>query len=247
MELLQLLQFPELNLYARRFENGAKVAAKEHGINIVIDVFRASNTILELLKCGAEVIPVATVEDAMNPRFDDFVRVGEDDGEKLEHFDFDNSPVFVHDNSSLFSGKKVVIRTTNGTRGIVASKGSTKTIVGTFQNFSAVVKFCYIQLQGGNPISFISMGSHEEARIEDDYCAIMFVIKILEELGRYDLIDQINDEKINPWLENWKAQIIEAREVPEKMNDYKFSLQLDTTLIIPVYNPSTGFLDVLEY
>ncbi|MHA2503371.1 MAG: 2-phosphosulfolactate phosphatase [Candidatus Kariarchaeaceae archaeon] len=238
---MELLAYPELGLYARQFEQGARAAADQGGITVVIDVFRASNTLLELAEGGAQITPVMTVEEARGPAYADHVRVGEQSGVQLDDFDFDNSPVTIYANRASFAGKKVVVRTTNGTRGILAAVGSSQIIVGSFRNFSAVVDHV---LEAERPVSFIGMGTLEMSRIEDAYCAQMFVISLLEKMQQTEEVEQLTTQGRNPFARDWRQEIMDERsDNPYVLEDYRFSLQLDESRIVPVYNQNTGILE----
>jgi len=240
-----LLEFDDLQLYARQFEVGAHAAAALEGITVVIDVFRASNTMLELLNAGASVQPVTTVREALEVD-GSVIRVGEDEGEIVANFEFDNSPVEIHQHADEFQDRHVVIRTTNGTRGILAATGSDEIIVGTFRNLTAVAKYCADKIRQNRPVNFVAMGTLEKFRIEDAYCAKMFVIKVLELLGETDRIAQLSQQGDNHWLAEWRSEIMEIRgDNPAKYEDYLFSLETDTTDIIPRYNQDNGFLELI--
>jgi 2-phosphosulfolactate phosphatase len=67
-------------------------------IVVVIDVLRASSTIVTALMNGAKaVIPVADMGEAskisMNVDSDNYLLCGEKDGEKIEGYDLGNSPL----------------------------------------------------------------------------------------------------------------------------------------------------------
>ena len=65
-----------LPISCRQFEEGVKESANEQGITVIVDNFRASNTILALLDVNAEVVPVETTEEAT--KHDGFIKMGED-------------------------------------------------------------------------------------------------------------------------------------------------------------------------
>ena len=94
---------------------------------VVIDVLRASTTIVEALKNGAkDVIPVATVEFAMKISGGMFggqtLLCGERNTKKIEGFALGNSPLEYK--KEIVSGKSIVFYSTNGTRAIVKAKFS---------------------------------------------------------------------------------------------------------------------------
>ena len=142
------------DLYIENFASGAQISAKRDGLNIIIDTFRASNTILALLNHVDEVIPVSTVKEALD--IDADIRVGEVRGKLPEGFDVDNSPTTIEKLGKQLVGKKVVLRSTNGTQGLLQSQGARVTIVASPRNLTATVDFAS-QFQG--EVNLVAMGS----------------------------------------------------------------------------------------
>ena len=92
-------------------------------IAVVMDIFRASNTILSILASGAEyVIPkTANTEDevkAIRAEYPDHVFFGEHRGIKFDNADYDNSPSKATELD--LTGKKVIIASSMGTKAVVA-------------------------------------------------------------------------------------------------------------------------------
>lgn len=238
-----LFTFDDLQIYGRQFQIGAQASVEDQGISVIIDVFRASNTMLELMEAGAKVHPVTSVDEALDPKFNGYIKIGEDEGSVLSEFDYDNSPVAINQNAPDFKGQDVVIRTTNGTRGILSAVGSRKILVGTYRNMSAVIEVCIAYHKQGIPISFIGMGTLEQHRIEDEYCTKMFVIKMLEHLDEADKVQLITDNDDNPWVRQWRQEIMNIRgKNTSKLADYQFSLELNTTNIVPEFDPAENKL-----
>jgi phosphosulfolactate phosphohydrolase-like enzyme len=238
-----LLKHHKHPLSVRQFGDGATDAAKEKGISVIIDNFRASNTILILLEAGAMVRPVELVEEALT--YTDAIKVGEQKGKRHPLFDYDNSPAFFNKNRELVKDQNVVIRTVNGTRGIIKALGSEQILVGAFRNLSAIVKHCVDFVSQGIPVSFVAMGSKEISRIEDVYGAKMMFYKIVEMLDYSDPMLETSD---NPWNStDWVLDIIADRKISNKNKDDRLlALQLDKSIIIPIYNETTGKLEILD-
>ena len=90
------------------------------GIAIIIDVLRASTTIVTALEEGAAFVkPVADVDEARRLKHGDFSSCllgGERGGLQIAGFDLGNSPAeYTH---SVVAGRGVVMTTTNGTLAI---------------------------------------------------------------------------------------------------------------------------------
>jgi 2-phosphosulfolactate phosphatase len=230
----------KLPISCRQFEGGVIESASEQGITVIVDNFRASNTILALLDVNAEVVPVETTEEAV--RYDGFIKIGEEKRD-FSKFDYDNSPMFIVDNPDIFKNKSVVIRTTNGTRGIKHAIGSKEILIGSFRNLTRVVEYCKRQVKKGIPVSFIAMGSLDISRIEDVYGAKMMYYKLIEIVGSVDEIEREVNSDDNPWNRDWKSEIIEHRPVSGRDGpDRMYSMQLDASDILPKYSIETGKL-----
>jgi len=110
------------------------------GIGVVIDVLRASTTMITALSGGAErVVPVAEVSEARRRAAEigpGAVLGGERAGIRIEGFDLGNSPAeYV---AERVAGKTVVITTTNGTAALAACTAAREVLVGAIVNRSAV-------------------------------------------------------------------------------------------------------------
>jgi 2-phosphosulfolactate phosphatase len=108
---------------------------------VVIDVLRASTTIIQALQNGArEVIPVASVEFAVKVSGGMFggqtLLGGERNTKKLEGFALGNSPLEY--TTDVVSGKTIILFTTNGSKAIVKAKFSENLFIASFTNLNAV-------------------------------------------------------------------------------------------------------------
>lgn len=106
---------------------------------VIIDVFRSSNTIIELLRSGAaNVIPVEDEHDArhLKKKHAAWKLFGERHGIRLPGFDGDNSPAEV---SSDIGGKTAVLTTSGGTRCIAACGSIASVFIGSFANAAALI------------------------------------------------------------------------------------------------------------
>jgi len=115
------------------------VGATTGGIAVVIDVLRASTTIVTALAHGASsVFPRRTVEEARRlaaglPRA---LLGGERGGVRIEEFDLGNSPAEYGEHR--VRGRPIVITTTNGTAALAACASAAEVLVGGIVNRSAV-------------------------------------------------------------------------------------------------------------
>jgi len=85
-------------------------------ILVVIDVLRASSTIVTALANGVkEVIPVNREEMAFGLRKEGYILAGEDEGVNLPDFDLGNSPVELLRYIEQSNIEKIALKTTNST------------------------------------------------------------------------------------------------------------------------------------
>lgn len=142
---------------------------------VVVDVLRASTTIVEALAAGArEVLAVAEVTEALAIAADggggreSVVVGGERGGLRCEGFDLGNSPREY--TPATVGGRRVVLCTTNGTRAVVAaaSGGAAEVLVGAFTNLKSVVNAA---ARGGRDVTVLCAGSEGRFSLEDAVCA----------------------------------------------------------------------------
>jgi len=112
------------------------------GVAVVIDVLRASTTMITALAHGAAgIVPVADVDEArllageLGPRV---VLGGERGGLRIPGFDLGNSPREY--TAERVAGQTVVITTTNGTAALHASRDAAEIVVGAIVNRRAVAE-----------------------------------------------------------------------------------------------------------
>jgi 2-phosphosulfolactate phosphatase len=108
---------------------------------VVVDVLRATSTIVEALANGARsVFPVATMEDALrlaqNLGRDTVVLCGERGCLPIPGFDLGNSPAEF--TAERIGDHQLVMTTTNGTGALLAAAPAAEVWVGAFLNLGAV-------------------------------------------------------------------------------------------------------------
>ncbi len=148
--------------------------APEHlrgGVAVVIDVLRASTTIVHALAAGCKaVIPVLEVEEARRlaaaEQNGKVLLGGERGGKAPEGFDLGNSPLEYQ--PSRCQGAKLVLTTTNGTRAIHAALQADRILLAGFVNYSAV---CERLLKETRSIHLLCAGTDGEVTLEDTLLA----------------------------------------------------------------------------
>lgn len=150
------------------------------GAAVVVDVLRATSTIVEALANGARaVFPVATADDAariaQNIGRDSVLLCGERRSLPIEGFDLGNAPPeFTRD---VVKDKSLVMTTTNGTRAFLAvaerrgpkaESDSGGILAASFLNLTAVTE----ALAGaGVDVAIICAGREGRFALEDAVCA----------------------------------------------------------------------------
>ncbi|MGC8850319.1 MAG: 2-phosphosulfolactate phosphatase, partial [Candidatus Bathyarchaeia archaeon] len=167
---------------------GADMAGKElrcGDVAEIIDVIRASTTIITALKAGAEsVIPTSSIREALKFKEADgkVIFSGERGGVKIKGFHLDNSPSEV--SSADIKGKRLVITTTHGTHLLKAAMMKTdRVLVGSLINREACSSLAYeLAKRNGADIKVVVPRSKVGICIEDLYAAGL-IVKSLKDRG----------------------------------------------------------------
>jgi len=138
-----------------------------HRLVIVIDVLRASSTIVTALASGfSHVIPVETVGQAYALRSASSVLAGERHCKKIAEFDYNNSPTsFLNMN---VPAKHLILTTTNGTRAIQKADRGEILYIGCLLNASACIKKA---LGHQLDVTLYCAGTRQEFALEDGLAA----------------------------------------------------------------------------
>jgi 2-phosphosulfolactate phosphatase len=113
------------------------------GVAVVIDLLRASTTIVAALANGARcVIPCGDVDDALRIAGEysagEVLLGGERGGVRIEGFDLDNSPAAY--TAERVAGKTVLFTTTNGTAALLRAQKADRVLIGSLVNRRALVR-----------------------------------------------------------------------------------------------------------
>jgi 2-phosphosulfolactate phosphatase len=139
------------------------------GIAVVIDVLRASTTIITALAHGAaRVRPVLTIEEARaEAAAGGMMLGGERGGRRIDGFDFGNSPLEY--GRSRVDGRSIVITTTNGTAALHACAGAAEVLIGAIVNRSAVAAAAHALAieHGGCDVHLVCAGTDGAVTEED--------------------------------------------------------------------------------
>ncbi len=156
---------------------------------VVIDVLRASSTILTALINGAkEIIPAESVSVAarISRGLGNSVLCGERNGKVIEGFKMGNSPFeYTHE---AIKGKTLIFSTTNGTISVTKSKFAKNCVIAGFLNMKAVVNYL---AELNEDFTIVCSGKLNDFCIEDSVAAGT-IIHELEEMkgkGYYEVQD----------------------------------------------------------
>ncbi len=137
---------------------------------VMIDVLRASSTIVTALHNGAKgVIPVADmgagskISQSMDTK--NILLCGEKDGVKIEGYDLGNSPLEY--TPDVVRGKTVVLNTTNGTKALMRASMANDILVGSFLNMATIARY----LSDKERIALVCAGWRGRLSLEDLLCA----------------------------------------------------------------------------
>ena len=158
---------------------------------VVIDVLRASSSIVEAMASGARTIfPVASIEEAIRLANtlgrDGVLLCGERRSLTIEGFDLGNSPGDF--TPERVGGKTLVMTTTNGTASMAAAAGAARVIVGALLNLDAVVG--ELVRTGAEPV-FLCSGREGRFGLDDAVTAGRMIGALVE--ARPDVEWTMND------------------------------------------------------
>ena len=212
---------------------------------VVIDVLRASSTIVSALQNGArEVVPVSSVEFAVKVSGGMFggqtLLGGERNTKKIEGFALGNSPLEY--TKEIVDGKTIVLYTTNGTRAVVKAKFSENLFVCSFLNLSAVASHL---INLNNNVEILCSGKANNFSMEDTICAG----KLVAELQKLNEDIEITDSAraslaLNKSFGKSIVKMLSESEHGKVLiennfeEDIKFCGKLNSSDIIPYYTSS---------
>jgi 2-phosphosulfolactate phosphatase len=170
--------------------------ALEGGVAVVIDVLRATTTMIHALAAGCDaIIPCAEIDEARKVAESlptgTALLAGERQGLPIEGFDLGNSPGDC--TPANCSGKTLVMTTTNGTRAILASLEAARVLVAAFVNRSATVEALKAD---GRPIHLVCAGTDGQISLEDS----MFAGSVAHEIDTWAW--EISEGKAGPHEED---------------------------------------------
>ena len=211
---------------------------------VVIDVLRATSTIVTALSAGAKaVVPAATSEEAVrltaNLEKDGIVLAGERRMVKIEGFGLGNSPREM--TREAVGGKTVFLATTNGTPALVAAQGGDPVLVAAALNFSAVADRARAVFAERGDLVIICAGREKQFALEDAYTAGRLIKAVKKGARKVSLNDaaQVSLDLAGQqggWQDAFDSSDA-ARQLAETglRDDVAYCAHPDRFTVVPVY------------
>ncbi|MFH0760689.1 MAG: 2-phosphosulfolactate phosphatase [Bacteroidota bacterium] len=215
---------------------------------VVIDVLRATSVIVTALQNGARQIrPVAEVEEALQMRSADTLLGGERNAEKIEGFDFGNSPLeYTRDR---VMDKEVILTTTNGTRALSNCSRADLVLTSSFLNYRAV---CGYLIRSERPVVLICAGTNGEFSLDDFLCAGLMADFFVDS-GSW-----APNDLVTLAINSWKAAQPDIHRALASCHHYnvlkskgfeadlRFCLTLDKFDLVPQFDSQEGTIKILD-
>jgi 2-phosphosulfolactate phosphatase len=220
-------------------------------VAVVIDVLRASTTIVHAIQAGAaSVVPFGEVDEALEfaagqPK-GTVVLGGERGGARIDCFDLDNSPLSY--TPEIVRGKTVAFTTTNGTRALLRCREAERILIGAFVNLSAIGKALRADKR---PVHLVCAGTDRRVTSEDVLCAGAIAAGIQRITGAVLPPDDLTEmatreyESLGPGQQSLVAVLRESaggRNLIELGSeaDIEQAARVDLFDLVPEYQPLSG-------
>ncbi|USG63657.1 2-phosphosulfolactate phosphatase [Brevibacillus ruminantium] len=204
---------------------------------IVIDVLRASSSIVTALASGFDaVIPVETIGQALALRMSGNFLAGERHCRKIADFDYNNSPTQLASHQQ--KGGKLILTTTNGTRAIQKAERASSLFIGCFLNARACVQHALAQHLD---VTLYCAGTRSEFALEDGLAAgLMIDIATAEqpEIQLCDLGKSMHASYL--YLSNRLPELLSNTTTGKRLvqhqfhDDLAFCAQIDQYPLVPI-------------
>jgi 2-phosphosulfolactate phosphatase len=149
-------------------------------IAVVVDVLRATSCMTTALAHGIEsIVPVESLEECEELGKQGYLTAAERNGQKLDGFNFGNSPFSYMDDN--LKGKSIAVTTTNGTRAIQLAKDrADEVVIGSFLNLKAVSE--YVK-KSEKDVIVVCAGWKGRVNLEDSMFAGALVAELQDEFS----------------------------------------------------------------
>jgi 2-phosphosulfolactate phosphatase len=216
---------------------------------IVIDVLRASNSIITAIENGCKrVLPVVEIYEAktlaVRLAFEQALLCGERDAKIIPGFNLGNSPDEYR--AERVRNRTLIFCSTNGSGAMVRAGVAPKAVVGCFANVSAIVE----KLKSENHLAILCAGLKQRLSLEDTVCGGAFVDALLRARPAAWRLNDAAAAAQALFLHHAKdlAAMAKSGEHGSYLSligaeeDVKFCTQVDSTTTVPVIRMGEGKL-----
>jgi len=237
----------KVDLYLNRSEL-QNVQLKKNQIAVVIDVLRASTTIITALKNGCvEIVPVAKVNEAFKLRNKSISQAillcGERNEIIVPGFDMSNSPAEY--SSDRVKGLKIIFTSTNGAQLFDFSRHADQAVVCGFVNIKNV---CSYLTKVKKDIAILCAGKNGQFGLEDAVCGGMLV-KELNKRNSFEVNDNAVAAEIlyGHFADNILSMLYQSShgkrliEIKQE-DDLKSCASINSIDVVPIYRDGKIFI-----
>lgn len=215
-------------------------AGLAHRAVLVVDVLRASTTIVAALASGcAAIVPVPDPEEARRrlAATPGALVAGERRGEPLAGFDLGNSPLEF--TPARVAGRTVIFTTSNGTRALLAARAAAAVAVAGLVNLGAAAGWARAQ---GRDVTIACAGERGARSLEDWVCAGLLVARLAAPEARLSEAARAAAAAAREYADDVKRLALDsawARHLiaSGRGDDVAACLVVDTATLVPVYRP----------
>lgn len=209
---------------------------------VIVDVLRSATTLAYALQSGADkIIPVDSLEAVReivaSLGKENALLIGSQDGEKLEGFDLENSPVAVQNEG--ISSKTVVFSSDDGGRLFSGGTEAVEKLALSLCNMSAVRD--YLREKDDAELTLICAGHQGRFALDDAVAAGM----LIDQLGASENDGNLNDAARAAWILylSYRENLSEALQISAqgrflaekgRDGDIELAAVLDGAPIVPV-------------
>jgi 2-phosphosulfolactate phosphatase len=215
---------------------------------IVVDVLRASTTIVAAFESGARSIqPVLSVEDALElaTKLPDALLCGERHGLPPDGFDLGNSPLGYK--SCVVQNRDLILTTTNGTRALSMLSESQRVCIGSLTNRSSVCEAVSLK-----DTTIICAGTNGHVSLDDCYVAGCIVEQIIQSGAKpTEAARLVLDASRESFRKNGTHDaVLKSTQHGRRLcnlgfeDDINNASTIDSIEIVPVYNPASQLITI---
>lgn len=216
---------------------------------VVVDVLRATTTIVAAIGSGAEsIIPFASIDDARvyAETHPGVLLCGERGGVPPDGFCFGNSPLeYTTEN---VGGQQLALSTTNGTRAMSMVEDAPRIMIGSMTNRAAVC-----EAVGQEDLLIVCSGTDRKVSLDDAFTAGMMIHWLIEHAG----CSLTENAKV---VSGSAVSLLEEHQTMERVlsatahglrlaglgmeRDIEYASRLDSSKTVPVLDSSSNTIRV---